>query len=997
MTANTFGTTLNNFFMGVEAANNLVEGTTGYALKGGNGFTNWGMAGTPNSAGLGDQQVVTEITNTPKISEKPFLYLDDDGEYKVFVPAVRENARGISWGEGKANGGMGEGRSLSLDAFYIAKPTDTAAKINQQIASGKNIYFTPGTYHAETPIVVDRANTILLGTGMASIIPDNGEAAMLVGDKDGIRIEGLIFDAGLSSKILLRVGTKGTHTNHSGNPIILQDLFFRVGGTTDVLTKADDALEINSDDVIGDHFWIWRADHGAGVEWYGNESKHGLIVNGDRVKCYALFNEHFQEYHTLWNGEDGATYFYQNETCYDPISQEAWMSHNGTVKGYSSYKVSNDVKNHYAAGLGIYNVFIYTGRTYDATGIGIQLDNAIEVPNQPGVLVENACTQTFANDEKPGGGFYPLSKINHIINGIGGSVSSGISSDYLRGEGWSRKFVLYYHNGEAEYGKEPNRKTFNYSKGSDSDERGKFIGTEVVQVQAPADEAIYLDRIITLYNQYIDAEADDYTEKSWKNASMETALAGAKEAIEKGNAAKEQNYSQSEISDIQTQINVACSKLEAAIEKLIYTGEAKWLSDKYKDYKEENYEAKDWAAFASARERLNNALEAANTGDPSTTKQVYEIQTELNEACEAVNNAAAKLKAVNEIKVTGVVLNKKALSMTAGNSVTLMAATKPSDATNQKVTWSSSDEAVATVDSNGKVTAQTPGTADITVRTVEGRFTAVCKVTVGGQIGTDDYEPVKYITLYADEDGENKYESIYLPGYPVNGYEYTGKAIKLDNKIVVLDSEGKRLRLKKDYTVSYKKNVNVGDKTAIITIKGKGKNKAAVGTHTIRFSIRQASLNGNYEIAAIKPMAYTGTERKASVKVKLRAGTRYAGKKSLSKKDFEIVEYQDNTEVGEATVLIQGKGNYKGSLKAVYTITPKSIKSVKMTKIPPQTYDGTKLCPEITLKVGNAELLESRDYRVEYYDNDEPGKASIEITGIGNYKDRMVKTFTIKE
>ena len=50
------------------------------------------------------------------------------------------------------------------------------------------------------------------------------------------------------------------------------------------------------------------------------------------------------------------------------------MSHNNTVKGYSAYKVANDVKHHYAIGLGVYDVFINTN------GAEIFLDNAIEVP-----------------------------------------------------------------------------------------------------------------------------------------------------------------------------------------------------------------------------------------------------------------------------------------------------------------------------------------------------------------------------------------------------------------------------------------------------------------------------------------------------------------------------------------------------------------------------------------------------------------------------------------
>ena len=100
---------------------------------------------------------------------------------------------------------------------------------------------------------------------MTSIIPDNDDAAMLVDDVDGVRVAGIIFDAGSHSKYLLKVGKTGSKNSHKDDPTILQDLFFRVGGTTDTLTTADNALEINSHNVLCDHFWIWRADHGTGV------------------------------------------------------------------------------------------------------------------------------------------------------------------------------------------------------------------------------------------------------------------------------------------------------------------------------------------------------------------------------------------------------------------------------------------------------------------------------------------------------------------------------------------------------------------------------------------------------------------------------------------------------------------------------------------------------------------------------------------------------------
>lgn len=603
---NAYGTTLNNFFQGVEASNlPKADGTSGEELLSGQGASNWNIP-----ASDGGQQVFTHIDQTKELAEKPFLYMDDDGEYKVFVPSVQKNTKGISWGEGKDNNGMGAGKSISLDEFYVAKPTDSASDINKALDEGKNIYFTPGTYHAKEIIHVKKADTIVLGSGMTSIIPDNDDAAMLVDDVDGVRVAGIIFDAGSHSKYLLKVGKTGSKNSHKDDPTILQDLFFRVGGTTDTLTTADNALEINSHNVLCDHFWIWRADHGTGVAWDGNVSNHGLIVNGDDVTCYALFNEHFNKYDTLWNGENGSTYFYQNEKCYDPISQESWMSHNGSVNGYAAYKVANNVKKHYAVGLGIYNVFIYTGGTLGENGqpgtlgdgktVSISMDNAIEVPNNKDVLIENACIQTFANEDGA------LQKFNSIINGVGSGVSSGIT-----GEGWSRKFLLNYRNGTAVVGKANN-----------SDQKGKYIGVNIIEnIKQLGDDDLDLDELKELVNNKKNENL--YTEDSYKkyadiyaDASKILTTDGLKYSIQ-----KDVDEAVKKLKDAQAQLEIKVNKDE--LDKL-YT-------DK-KDFKEESYTADSWKVFKDALLKAQEVLNNEN----ATQEEVNQAYGALKEATDAL-------------------------------------------------------------------------------------------------------------------------------------------------------------------------------------------------------------------------------------------------------------------------------------------------------------------------------------------------------------------------
>ncbi|GAB3164645.1 discoidin domain-containing protein [Myceligenerans halotolerans] len=368
-----------------------------------------GVEGAPATdfgqpAGDGTVGVKTSLDTTPVTREKPFLYRADDGDLRVFAPHAQTGTRGVNWSTDEA-----AGDSLPLDEFYIAHADrDTAASINRQLRRGKHLILTPGVYELSDPLRVRRADTVVLGLGYASLTPTDGNAALVTSDAAGIHIAGITVDANVpESEVLVQVGrkcppwAKGHGRPHHGSdpsdPTTLTDVFVRVGGPW--VGKAVTSIEVNSDDVLLDHLWAWRGDHGNGIGWEDNTGAHGVVVNGDRVTATGLFVEHYQENQTIWNGEDGLTVFYQSELPYDPPNQEAWMD--GDRLGYASYRVADHVRRHEAMGLGVYSYFW--------NGLDIRAESGIQVPETPDVTLRSM-TSVFLNGD---GG------INHVVNDTG--------------------------------------------------------------------------------------------------------------------------------------------------------------------------------------------------------------------------------------------------------------------------------------------------------------------------------------------------------------------------------------------------------------------------------------------------------------------------------------------------------------------------------------------------------------------------------------------------
>lgn len=144
----------------------------------------------------------------------------------------------------------------------MANDTDSAATINSKLAQGLHIVLQPGIYHLEDAIKVNNANTVILGLGLATLIPTNGTSAIEVANVDGVRIGGVLLEAGFgATDSLLKWGDQG-YAGNSANPGSISDVFARVGGTNatgDV--KADKMITVNSGNVIVDDVWLWRADH----------------------------------------------------------------------------------------------------------------------------------------------------------------------------------------------------------------------------------------------------------------------------------------------------------------------------------------------------------------------------------------------------------------------------------------------------------------------------------------------------------------------------------------------------------------------------------------------------------------------------------------------------------------------------------------------------------------------------------------------------------------
>lgn len=360
-----------------------------------------------------------------------------------------------------------------------------------------------------------------------------------------------------------------------------------------------------------------------------------------------------------------------------------------------------------------------------------------------------------------------------------------------------------------------------------------------------------------------------------------------------------------------------------------------------------------------------------------------------------------------------------------GQSISLNAEYWPKDTTSDNtVTWSSSDEKIATV-KNGRVTARGEGTAAITAA-VAG-YTAsyhvaveVCNVVFHKADGSVD----KRLSLgygdcvadsgtmpeeqqfagkifrgwYTGEEGQGSVFTANQPVYatethvyphyqeigtdkgfyvvPVGDQTYTGSAIK--PKVHVYDSsvtpegnlpgaddkEVMELVEGRDYTLSYKNNKNVnaeGMAQPTVTVKSKGN---YAGTEYVYFNIRQKSLTDHDITAEDITAAYNGRVTKGAPAV-------YRdGKKLAANRDYTVSYPQTGTgaycRTGVYPIVITGKGGYTGKITVYETITSDVLLSkVSVAKIPNQIYTNEQMTKDGGIRPASLKVTYKKQPLVE--------------------------------
>ena len=277
-----------------------------------------------------------------------------------------------------------------------------------------------------------------------------------------------------------------------------------------------------------------------------------------------------------------------------------------------------------------------------------------------------------------------------------------------------------------------------------------------------------------------------------------------------------------------------------------------------------------------------------------------------------------------------------------------------------------------------------------TTNIVSGRNAGTYAVTVTGD-GTNYINTAtkNYTITKRDMTGVNV---TLTPGQDLT---YTGNHIT--PTVIVKDPSISKTLTSTDYDVIYQNNIDVARDASNnnviaggkIVITGKGNYQSSTITQT--FTIQPRNISTGTLVLSYTTIDYNGAVQTPTATVTL------SGYNPTFRTEYSPANPKD---VGNYTVTVTGNANFTGTLTQTYTITQESIKDATVIIGGTYTYDGTAQTPQannVTVKLGEKQLISGTDYTFNAKDNTNAGTATITITGQGNYTGTATKTFKISK
>lgn len=321
-----------------------------------------GVQGAPQVPKVNAPQMVSDIPQTDRVAEKPFL-VEENGKWFVYVPPVTANSVGLS--------GDVE-RTIPIEEMYVAKAGDTEASINAGIVGKKGLLLSPAIYPLSMPVTITTPGFVILGLGFATLVSLGSLPAIHIA-ANNVRLAGVLLEGGFDANPNMKTEAL---LLWSGNKGVASDLFARVGSfkyetyfhKPCAAKQANIFVQVDGSDNVVDHTWLWHADHDdCSNKWPDSVSAvscvsgNGLVVYGDRTIVYGLQSDHTMQDQVYWRGNGGKVFFYQNELPYiNPYFKRPGYNFG---MDYVSYRVDSACLDHYAIGLGSYIISIQ-GHSY---------------------------------------------------------------------------------------------------------------------------------------------------------------------------------------------------------------------------------------------------------------------------------------------------------------------------------------------------------------------------------------------------------------------------------------------------------------------------------------------------------------------------------------------------------------------------------------------------------------------------------------------------------